>query len=68
MDYLTKDETINGSYYATLLDKLRQNSRKATQISKEKILFRQDNSLPPGKNQISPIFIEIEIFVPLESV
>ncbi|XP_011865157.1 PREDICTED: histone-lysine N-methyltransferase SETMAR-like, partial [Vollenhovia emeryi] len=45
IDYLAKGETINGQYYAALLDKLKATIKeKRPHLVKKKILFHQDNT------------------------
>lgn len=45
IDYLPKGQTINGEYYANLLDKLHQCiQQKRPGLAKKKIIFHQDNA------------------------
>jgi histone-lysine N-methyltransferase SETMAR len=45
IDYLAKGKTINGQYYAALLDKLKATiKKKRPHLAKKKILFHQDNA------------------------
>ncbi|KYB24575.1 Mariner Mos1 transposase-like Protein [Tribolium castaneum] len=45
VDYLEKGKTINGPYYASLLDQLKQKiQEKRPGLVKKKILFHQDNA------------------------
>lgn len=45
IDYLEKGKTINGPYYASLLDQLKQKiQEKRPGLVKKKILFHQDNA------------------------
>lgn len=47
IDYLPKGKTINGEYYANLLDQLRQNiHQKRPGLARKKIIFHQDNARP----------------------
>lgn len=53
VDYLQKGKTINGVYYATLLDELKKNiEEKRPGLAKKKILFHQDNA-PCHKSAIA---------------
>ncbi|XP_065658445.1 histone-lysine N-methyltransferase SETMAR-like [Hydra vulgaris] len=45
IDYLQKGKTITGAYYASLLDKLKEQlAEKWPHLQKKKILFHQDNA------------------------
>ncbi|GFU83454.1 histone-lysine N-methyltransferase SETMAR [Trichonephila clavipes] len=45
IDYLQKGKTITGSYYASLLDKLKAElAEKRPHLQKKKILFHQDHA------------------------
>src|SRR5436190_23921294 len=45
IDYLQKEKTITGAYYASLLDKLKAElAEKRPHLQKKKILFHQDNA------------------------
>jgi histone-lysine N-methyltransferase SETMAR len=53
VDYLAKGKTINGEYFANLLDQLRQKIReKRPGLAKKKILVHQDNA-PCHKSAIA---------------
>lgn len=45
IDYLQKGKTITGEYYATLLDRLREElEKKQPRLARKKVLFHQDNA------------------------
>ena len=45
IDYLQKGKTVNGEYYATLLQRLQQEIKaKRPHLAKKKVLFHQDNA------------------------
>lgn len=45
IDYLEKGKTITGAYYASLLDKLKEEiSKNRPHLQKKKVLFHQDNA------------------------
>ena len=45
IDYLEKGKTITGEYYASLLDRLREEiNKKRPALRKKKVLFHQDNA------------------------
>ena len=45
IDYLQKGKTLTGAYYASLLDKLKNEiAEKRSHLQKKKILFHQDNA------------------------
>jgi histone-lysine N-methyltransferase SETMAR len=47
VDYLRKGQSINGEYYANLLDRLDQSIRqKRPDLTHQKINFHQDNARP----------------------
>ena len=47
IDYLSKGKTINGEYYANILDQLHQNiQQKRPGLAHKKIIFHQDNARP----------------------
>lgn len=47
IDYLPSGQTINGNYYANLLDRLHQNiQQKRPGLIRKKIIFHQDNARP----------------------
>ena len=45
MDYLEKGKTINGAYYASILDKLKEQiAENRPHLKRKKISFHQDNA------------------------
>ena len=53
IDYLQKGKTINGEYYANLLQRLSEEiKQKRPHLSKKKVLFHQDNT-PAHKSRIA---------------
>jgi len=53
IDYLQKDKTITGAYYATLLDRLKEElKKKRPRLTCKKVLFYQDN-MPSHKSTVA---------------
>jgi len=45
IDYLQKNKAITGEYYATLLDRLKEElKKKRPRLARQKVFFHQDNA------------------------